>query len=141
MKLEGKVALVTGAGGGIGRGIVHCLAEAGADVVINSFHEETAAKVADEVKELGRKSLGIAADVTKKEGVDGVVQKSLDTFGKIDILVNNFGAHTEAFYKGSSPRFVDQEIIEWDEDYEFNPEEHGFDVYGCSTSFTAAKKR
>ena len=67
MKLEGKVAIVTGAGKGIGQGIAHCLAEEGADVVINALHEETAAKVADEVKALGRKSLAVAADVTKSK--------------------------------------------------------------------------
>ncbi|MEE8398306.1 MAG: SDR family NAD(P)-dependent oxidoreductase [Desulfobacterales bacterium] len=120
MKLEGKVAIVTGAGKGIGQGIVHCLAKEGADIVINTLHEESAAKVADEVKALGRKSLAVAADVTTKEGADSVVQKALDTFGKIDILVNNFGAHTEAFYTGTSPTFVDQDIKEWDDDYEFN---------------------
>lgn len=68
MKLEGKVAIVTGAGGGIGRGIALCLAKEGADVV-NSLHEETAGKVAAEVKSLGRKSLAIAADVTDSKKV------------------------------------------------------------------------
>lgn len=120
MRVEGKVAVVTGAGKGIGRAIANCLARDGADVSINAFHEESAREVADEVAALGRKSLGVAADVTRKEGADLVVEKTLDTFGKIDILVNNFGAHTEAFYTGTSPTFVDQEIKEWDDDYEFN---------------------
>lgn len=120
MRLEDKVAIVTGAGKGIGQGIAHCLAREGADVVINSFHDETAAKVADEVKALGRKAGSIAADVTEKEGADRVVQYTLDTFGKVDILVNNFGAHTEAFFDGSAPTFVDQKIDQWDDDYQFN---------------------
>ncbi len=63
MKLEGKVAIVTGAGTGIGQGIAHCLAEDGADVVINSLHEESAGKVAAEVEALGRKSLGPKAQI------------------------------------------------------------------------------
>ena len=120
MRLEGKVAIVTGAGKGIGQGIAHCLAREGADVVINALHEETAGKVADEVKALGRRSLAVAADVTKKEGAARVVQETMDAFGRIDILVNNFGAHTEAFYTRRNPTFVDQEEVEWDDDYQFN---------------------
>ena len=120
MRLESRVAIVTGAGKGIGQGIAHCLAEEGADVVVNSFHEETAGKVADEVKALGRKSLAVAADVTKKEGATRVVRETMSVFGRIDILVNNFGAHTEAFYAGTNRTFVDQQEGEWDDDYEFN---------------------
>ena len=120
MRLEGKVAIVTGAGGGIGRGIVHCMAREGADIIINSLHEETSAKVAGEVREIGRKSLAVAADITRKEGADRLVRESIDAFGRIDILVNNFGAHTEAFYTGANAAFIDQEEGEWDDDYEFN---------------------
>ena len=120
MKLEGKVAIVTGAGKGIGRGIAHCLAEEGADIVINALHQETAGKVADEVKALGRKSLAVAADVTKKEGTTRVTKETIDTFGRIDILVNNFGAHTEAFYTKKYTGFADQQEVEWDDDYQFN---------------------
>ncbi len=120
MRLEDKVAIVTGAGKGIGQAIAHCLAKEGADVVVNALHEETTAKVAEEVKALGRKSVAVAADVTKKEGADRVVQETMDAFGRIDIVVNNFGAHTEAFYTRREPKFIDQEIGEWDDDYEYN---------------------
>jgi len=120
MRLEGKIAIVTGAGKGIGQGIVHCLAREGADIVVNALHEETAGKVADEAKALGRKSLAVAADITEKAGAERVVQAAMETFGRIDILVNNFGAHTEAFFNRQNPKFTDQEIIEWDEDYQFN---------------------
>lgn len=91
MKLEGKVAIVTGGGAGIGRGIVHCLAEEGADVAILEINKETAKKVADEVKALGRKSLAVVANVTDSKEVDQAVKKVMKTFGKIDILVNNVG--------------------------------------------------
>jgi 3-oxoacyl-[acyl-carrier protein] reductase len=120
MRLEGKVAIVTGAGKGVGLGIIRCLAKEGADVVVNALHQETAQKVADEVQGMGRKSLAIAADVTKKEGAERVVKATTDAFGRIDILVNNFGAHTEAFYTRPNSKFTDQEIKEWDDDYEFN---------------------
>lgn len=120
MKLQDKVAIVTGAGKGIGRGVAHCLAREGADVVVNAFHEESSGTVADEVRALGRKALAVAADVTRKEGADRVAREALDAFGRIDILVNNFGAHTEAFYTGANASFVDQEEGEWDDDYEFN---------------------
>jgi len=120
MRLAGKVAIVTGAGKGIGQGIVHCIAKEGADIVVNTLHKESAQKVADEVKGMGRKSLAVAADVTKKEGAERVVKAAMDTFGRIDILVNNFGAHTEAFYTRPNSKFTDQEIKEWDDDYEFN---------------------
>jgi len=115
VKLEGKVAIVTGGGQGIGRGIVHCLAEDGADVVINARHKETAEKVADEVSRLGRKALAVAADVTKSEDVARLVKETVDTFGKIDILVNNVGG-------GSVPisLFMDQEGPEWDRTFELN---------------------
>ncbi len=120
MRLEGKVAIVTGAGKGIGQAIVHCLAREGADVVVNSLHDETAASVAAEVEALGRKSLAVAADVTKKKETDRLASESIAAFGKIDILVNNFGAHTEAFYTRRNPKFTDQEEAEWDDDYQFN---------------------
>ena len=120
MKLAGKVAIVTGAGRGIGRSIALCLAEEGADVVVNAFHKETAGKVADEVKGLGRKSLAIAADVTKSNDVKQLVQKSLDTFGKIDILVNNAGGQSKTFFAKDSLEFVDIEEAEWDENITLN---------------------
>ena len=120
MRLEDKVAIVTGAGKGIGQAIAHCLAKEGADVVVNAFHDESSARVADEVRALGRKSLAVAAEVTKKDGADRVVQETMDAFGRIDIVVNNFGAHTEAFYTRRDPKFIDQEIGEWDDDYQYN---------------------
>lgn len=117
MKLEDKVAVVTGAGRGIGRGIALCLAEEGADVVVNSLHEDTAKKIAAEIKALGRKSLPIVADVAKSEKVAQLVQETINTFGKIDILVNNVGS---ARLAEPGPGFFDQVEAEWDANYEFN---------------------
>ena len=91
MKLEGKVAIVTGGGQGIGEGIVRCLAEEGADVAVVDINGDTARKVADEVKSMGRKALPVIADLTDDNQVTRTVQETVDFFDKIDILVNNVG--------------------------------------------------
>ncbi len=99
-KLKGKVAIVTGATRGIGRGHALRLGQLGADVIINDisldawkeFSEElTAPTVMDEVKKFGVRSIGIETDVTKKDAVEKMVKEALDEFGHIDILINNAG--------------------------------------------------
>ena len=90
MKLEGKVALVTGSGRNIGRATVLKLASEGANVVVNArSNRQEAESVASEARELGVKALPILADVANKEQVDSMVRMALDEFGKIDILINN----------------------------------------------------
>ncbi|MFH0864402.1 MAG: 3-oxoacyl-ACP reductase family protein [Candidatus Gottesmanbacteria bacterium] len=90
--LSGKVALVTGASRGIGRGISLALAQSGADVVVNYISSEPEAeKVTQEIKLLGRQSLTIRADVSQKKDVEFMIQQIIAKLGKIDILVNNAG--------------------------------------------------
>ena len=92
MRLEGKVALITGSSQGIGSGIAIKFAEEGADVVVNYLKNiEMAETLADEIRSLGGKALTVKADVSKSMDVNGMVEKVLDTFDKIDILVNNAG--------------------------------------------------
>ena len=92
MKLEGKVAIVTGSSQGIGSGIALKFAEEGADVVVNYLkNDEKAETVADKIRNSGRQTLVVRADTSKSTDVNGLVQKTLDTFGRIDILVNNAG--------------------------------------------------
>jgi 3-oxoacyl-[acyl-carrier protein] reductase len=92
MKLEGKAALVTGASRGIGRAIALALAGEGADVVVNcSSSIKEAEKVAQEIRELGRNSIVIKADVSDKTAVEKMVSEVVKQFRKIDILVNNAG--------------------------------------------------
>ena len=119
MKLEGKVAIVTASGRGIGRAIALCLAEEGADIVVNSFHEETTTKVADEVRALGRRVLAIAGDITETDMITKVVQDTIDTFGKIDILVNNVGGGRMTSKEVGSG-VLGQVEAEWDGTYEQN---------------------
>jgi len=100
--LYGKVALVTGAGGerGLGRAIAIRLAQEGADVIVNDLHAKPPGStdwggmsaVVQEIKALGRQSLGIVADVSDASQVDRMVCQALEQFGHIDVLVNNAGA-------------------------------------------------
>ncbi|MCU0770322.1 MAG: 3-oxoacyl-[acyl-carrier-protein] reductase [Verrucomicrobia bacterium] len=89
--LENQIAVVTGAGRGIGRGIALKFAEAGADVVCVSRTEANSAKVADEVRGLGRKAWALAVDVADPAAVSAAGEKILADTGRVDILVNNAG--------------------------------------------------
>ncbi len=89
--LQDKVAIVTGAGRGIGKGIALTLAEAGADLVLAARTREQLESTAIEVREHGRKALVVPTDVLKKKQIEDTVEKALAEFGKIDILVNNAG--------------------------------------------------
>lgn len=90
--LKGKTAIVTGGGRGLGAQIAQGFAEAGANVVLCSRKVEACEEVAAELAKLGVQTLALACDVTKSDDVANVVSKTIDTFGNIDILVNNSGA-------------------------------------------------
>jgi len=89
LSLAGRVAIVTGASRGIGRAIALGFAEAGADVVVCSRTLPDLEKVAEEIRALGRRSLAVTADIAIKSEVDNLMQKTVEHFGTIDILVNN----------------------------------------------------
>jgi len=89
--LSGKVSIITGGGGGLGRAITMGLAEYGSDVVIVDINMDKAENIAEEIKSKGRNVLVIKADITKKKEVNNMVKEVLNEFGKIDILVNNAG--------------------------------------------------
>jgi meso-butanediol dehydrogenase / (S,S)-butanediol dehydrogenase / diacetyl reductase len=94
MKLKQKVALVTGGGRGIGRGIVLSLADEGADVAVADRNFDDARKVALEVETIGRRSLPVAVDVVDETQVNAMVEQTIQVLGRLDIVVNAAGVIT-----------------------------------------------
>ena len=92
MKLNGKVALVTGASRGIGRSVALALAEAGADIAVNFAGQSAAAEeVASSIRAMGRRALVVQADVANGEQAGEMVKTIVENLGSLDILVNNAG--------------------------------------------------
>ena len=90
-RLDGKTALVTGGGRGLGQYMAEALSDAGASVVLCSRSLETLEEVKAEIEDRGGKALALECDVTEPEDVDSVVAKTEEAFGAIDVLVNNSG--------------------------------------------------
>ena len=100
--LEGRVAIITGGGTGIGRGTAHVLAEYGADVVLAARRPEPLAATTKEIEALGRRSIAVPMDVTNPEDCQRLVDTTMEEFGRLDILVNNAGgAETKSLSKWS----------------------------------------
>jgi NAD(P)-dependent dehydrogenase (short-subunit alcohol dehydrogenase family) len=89
--ITGKRVLITGAGRGIGKGIAIAMAEAGADIVVTSLGGETAETVAEEVRRLGRRGFGWAADATRVAPMQELRDKAFEALGGIDVLINCLG--------------------------------------------------
>lgn len=96
MRLKDKVALITGAGRGIGEATALKFAKEGAKVVVCDIQLESAEQTAQKIKELGGEAVAVKVDVTKRDEVDGLIQKAIDEFGRLDILVNNAGITADA---------------------------------------------
>jgi NAD(P)-dependent dehydrogenase (short-subunit alcohol dehydrogenase family) len=108
MLLKNKVALVTGAGRGIGKGIALGFAREGATVAVNARTEEEIKEVEGEIKALGQKGLAITADIAKPGVPEKVVQQIITEFGSLDILVNNAAV-------GSA--YSQKPLVEFDDDF------------------------
>jgi len=89
--LDGRVAVITGGGTGIGRGAALVLAAHGADVVLSARRPEPLEATAHEVEALGRRALALPADVTKAEECQRIIDRTIEAFGRVDIVVNNAG--------------------------------------------------
>jgi len=96
MELEGQVAVVTGAGRGIGRAIALELASMGADIVIAELNQDLGNETAEDVRAIGRKALAVRVDVSLRTDVDAAIDQAIAQFGRIDILVNNAGVRQSA---------------------------------------------
>jgi 2-hydroxycyclohexanecarboxyl-CoA dehydrogenase len=108
---QGSVAIVTGGARGIGRAIVQALAESGAEVVIADLRADVAAETARAIaQETGRRVEAVGADVTKLEDLKAAVAKTMERFGRIDVLVNNAGWDKMTPFLKSSPELWDRVI-------------------------------
>lgn len=111
--LQGKVAIITGAGGALGEGIAYGLAKQGAAVVIAEVKADAGQRVAEEIQKAGGKALAVTCDVSKKADVEAMVAKTVDAFGGVDILINN-----AAIYPARAWTDITEE--EWDRVFAVN---------------------
>ncbi len=96
MRLKDKVAIITGAGRGIGAVTAKKFAAEGAKVTVSDINEEAVKKTAAEIVDMGGEALGLTVDVTNRQQVDNMIAETLKRFGKIDILINNAGIIQDA---------------------------------------------
>ena len=125
LELKGKVALVSGAGQGVGREICKILAAEGARIAVNDLFQEKADKVAKEIKDAGGIAIGVQADVTNLDQVKAMVAKVGAEFGPVNILVNNAGVPWEV-RTGQIKRtvFIESEPVLWKKQIDLN-------MHGC----------
>jgi 2-hydroxycyclohexanecarboxyl-CoA dehydrogenase len=108
MSFEGKVAIVTGGGQGIGKGIALHLAKLGANVAIAELNMQTGGEVAKEIQEMGRKAITVKADVANYDDAMNMAKQVINEMGGIDILVNNAG-----YVKPEQSLFMQEDTAYW----------------------------
>jgi len=105
-RVDGRAAVVTGAGRGLGAAAAVALAEAGADVVISARSEEQLAKVAQEIEAAGRRAVVVPADLSDLDAVAGLAEAAVSAFGRLDIVVNNVGGAMPRPFLETAPRHL-----------------------------------
>lgn len=120
--LEGRTALISGSGRGMGKASAKKLAESGANVVINDIDSDVATETATEIRELGVEAIGIPADVSDEAEVEAMVETATEELGPIDILVNNAGV-------GDAGPFLDEAN---DDTFDLNLDVHLYGSLNCT---------
>lgn len=115
MRLQNKVAIVTGSATGIGKGIATCFAQEGASVVIDYVHaqDDLANQFVQELKQHGENALAVEADITNEDQVQSLIDQTVKAFGKLDIFVNNAGIEKKM-------PFVDTPLEQWNKEIAVN---------------------
>ena len=125
--LEEKVAIITGAGRGIGRATALELANAGAKLVLAGIRENSIGKVKGEIERMGREVIAVQTDISKWENAQRMAERAIERYGRIDILVNNAGIHPQ---NEQNLRFRTLEIGDSDWDFVINTNLKG--PFNCS---------
>ena len=107
-RVDGQVAVVTGAGRGIGAATAVALAQAGADVVIAARHADQLEKVAAQVEEAGRRAIVVPADLMDLDAAAGLADRAADEFGRLDIVVNNVGGTIPNALLDTTPDYLEE---------------------------------
>ena len=107
-RLDGKVAVVTGAGRGIGAGCALAMAEAGADVLLSARTESQLSEVAQQVEALGRRAVVVPADLSDLDQVAALAQRAYDDLGRLDVVVNNVGGTIPNAFLDTTPDYLEE---------------------------------
>lgn len=109
-RFENKIAVVTGAGQGMGKQVAMDLAAEGAKVVITDIVPELIEEVRKEIEQCGGKCMSVICDVTSSEQIDRMIQKTIDAFGRVDILINNAGLLIPGTIEETSDELIDKTL-------------------------------